>query len=201
MLQIYLYLSLNVPAVVLAHRRRNTCILITEFSVELIRKNWLFFKPVYCALPYCWECSYVNKCCRINYKEMAQLVEECREEIITPSGYCEWEVSKCSAFCYSELTYCTGSGTRGIGTSQCSTAKLTVSWYVPPVRAQKLRLSLCRTLMKHGTGWLPQFWSNTFSGPFGKEVRLLQSLLYMCTGSHTQLFWMSPLYVSVSLEH
>lgn len=111
MLQIYLYLSLNMPAVVLAHRRRNTCILITEFSVELIRKNWLFFKPVYCALPYCWECSYVNKCCRINYKEMAQLVEECREEIITHSGYCEWEVSKCSAFCYSELTYCTGSGT------------------------------------------------------------------------------------------
>lgn len=177
MLQIYLYLSLAMPAVGLAHRRRNTSIWITELSVELIRKNWLFSKPVYCTLPYCWECLYVKKCCRMNYKEMAQFIEECREEIITPSGYCGSEVGKCSTFCQSELTCCTKwnislprlrcSG--GIVMSQCSTAKLAVSWHVPPVKAQKLGLSLCKTLMKHGTGWYHGSDPTHFQGLLGKE--------------------------------
>lgn len=60
-------------------------------------------------MPYNWGMffSYANKPCRIKYKEMAQLIEECRKEIITPLGYYKSKVSKCLVLCFPELAYCT----------------------------------------------------------------------------------------------
>lgn len=50
-------------------------------------------------MPYNWGIffSYANKRCRIKYKEMAQIIEDGRKEIIAPSGYYEPKVDKCLA--------------------------------------------------------------------------------------------------------
>lgn len=103
MLQIYPYLSLDVPAVVLAHRRRDTYIWITG------RKQ----SPPQAT---------------VNQKSVNVHILPLRSDLL-------YKIS------LPRLRY-----TRAIVMSQSSTAKLRVSWHVPPVRAQKLGL-------KHATAW------------------------------------------------